>query len=67
MLAGVGGGPVEGRALARAVRDAGADGLVIMPPNYPAPDPAGLVAYYQAIAEAVPDLAVIPTAGETLG
>ena len=59
VLVGVGGGPVEGRALARAARDAGVDGLVILPPNYPAPDPAGLVAYYQAIAEAVPDLAVI--------
>lgn len=60
VLAGVGSGPVEGRALARAARDAGVDGLVILPPYYPTPNSTGLIAYYRAIAAAVPDIGVVP-------
>ena len=60
VLAGVGFGPRQGAALARAARDIGVDGLVILPPYYPTPDPGGLVAYYRSVASAVPDVGVVP-------
>jgi 5-dehydro-4-deoxyglucarate dehydratase len=60
ILAGVGLGPSLGAELARDARHAGADGVLALPPAYPNPDASGLVAYYRAIARAVPDLAVVP-------
>lgn len=58
LLVGAGFGSTQAREIARAAQDAGADGLLILPPYYPNPDPGGLVAYYRAIASAVPELGV---------
>jgi len=60
ILAGVGLGPSLGAELARDARQAGADGVLALPPAYPNPDSGGLADYYRAIARAVPDLAVVP-------
>jgi len=50
-----------GAELARRAEDAGADGVLIMPPYYAQPDPRGLVAYCQHIAQAT-SLGVMPYA-----
>jgi 5-dehydro-4-deoxyglucarate dehydratase len=52
VIAGVGFGSRQGAILARRAEDAGADGVLILPPYYAHPDPDGLVAYYRDIAAA---------------
>ena len=47
--------------LARHAEQAGADGILVMPPYYATPDPQGLLAYYQQIAAAT-SLGVMPYA-----
>ncbi|MBV8582183.1 MAG: dihydrodipicolinate synthase family protein [Candidatus Eremiobacteraeota bacterium] len=61
VIAAVGVGPAIGAELARAAEDAGADAVLILPPYYQNPDPAGLLAYYLAIAGAT-RLPVLPYA-----
>src|SRR5260221_727444 len=52
VIAGVGGGYGAGREQARVAREAGADGLMALPPSYPRAVDDGLVAYYATLAEA---------------
>ena len=52
VIAGVGGGYGAGRQQARVAREAGADGLMALPPSYPRAVDDGLVAYYATLAEA---------------
>lgn len=61
VIAATGFGPRLGADLARAAQDAGAAGIMAMPPYYGKPDPDGLVAYYAAIGRAT-DLGLIPYA-----
>jgi 5-dehydro-4-deoxyglucarate dehydratase len=50
VIAGVGGGYGTAIQQARVARDAGADGLMALPPSYPRADDDGLVAYYATLA-----------------
>jgi 5-dehydro-4-deoxyglucarate dehydratase len=52
VFAGAGGPLPMARDFARAAADAGADGLLLMPPYLVAAPPAGLVAYTNAVAQA---------------
>jgi 5-dehydro-4-deoxyglucarate dehydratase len=61
VIAGVGVNATTGAELARRAEDAGADGVLILPPYYAQPDPRGLVRYYQQVAEAT-RLGVMPYA-----
>lgn len=61
VIAAVGMGPRVGEGLVRAAEDAGADAVLVLPPYYQNPDPAGLLAYYLAIARAT-KLPIIPYA-----
>jgi 5-dehydro-4-deoxyglucarate dehydratase len=58
VFAGAGGPLPLARQFARAAREAGADGLLLMPPYLVAAPPAGLVAYISAVAQAA-DLPLI--------
>ena len=46
-------------ALTRAAADAGAEAALIVTPYYNKPNPAGIIAHFEAISEAVPDLPLI--------
>ena len=59
VLAGVGFNPATGRDLARFAQEAGADGILILPPYYAHPDPNALVDYYKHIATAT-NLGILP-------
>jgi 5-dehydro-4-deoxyglucarate dehydratase len=52
VFAGAGGPLPMAREFARAAADAGADGLLLLPPYLVAAPPAGLVAYTRAVAQA---------------
>ncbi|HEY3080007.1 MAG TPA: dihydrodipicolinate synthase family protein [Chloroflexota bacterium] len=52
VIASVGFGPRVAADLARRAEEAGADGVLVLPPYYGQPDPDGLLAYYRAVAEA---------------
>lgn len=52
VYAGTGGALPLARRFARAARDAGADGLLLLPPYLVSAPPAGLVAYTKSVAEA---------------
>lgn len=52
VIAGVGFGPRQGALLAQRAERAGVDGILVLPPYYPHPDPDGLIAYYRDIAAA---------------
>jgi len=52
VLAGTGGPLGHARQVARAAADAGADGLLVMPPYLVGAPQAGLIAYVEAIAQA---------------
>src|SRR5215471_5096766 len=54
VIACVGFGTRTGVELAQAAAAAGASGILIFPPYYPQADDAGLLGYYQAIAQATP-------------
>jgi 5-dehydro-4-deoxyglucarate dehydratase len=54
VLAGTGFNPPIAAELARAAAKAGVDGILAFPPYYPAPDDEGVLAYYQAVADATP-------------
>jgi 4-hydroxy-tetrahydrodipicolinate synthase len=45
--------------LTRAVADAGADAALVVAPYYNKPNPAGLHAHYEAVAEAAPELPIV--------
>ena len=61
VIAAVGFNARIGADLARRAEQAGADGILVMPPYYATPDPQGLLAYYQQIAAAT-SLGVMPYA-----
>ncbi|MEU7858160.1 5-dehydro-4-deoxyglucarate dehydratase [Nonomuraea sp. NPDC049141] len=52
VLAGIGGGTRTAVEFARAAQDAGADGLLALPPYLQVGPPAGLVAHYREVAAA---------------
>lgn len=59
VIAGVGYGVALGRQLARSAEEAGADGILILPPYYVNADTEGLLEYYRQIAAAT-QLGVFP-------
>jgi 5-dehydro-4-deoxyglucarate dehydratase len=59
ILVGVGHGAAIGRELAKELEAIGVDGLLLMPPYYPTPDPATLADYYATIAGAAPGTGVV--------
>jgi 5-dehydro-4-deoxyglucarate dehydratase len=61
VIAAVGFNARIGSDLAQKAEQAGADGILVMPPYYATPDPQGLLAYYQQIAAAT-SLGVMPYA-----
>jgi 5-dehydro-4-deoxyglucarate dehydratase len=61
VIAAVGHGVAIASDLARRAEEAGADGILILPPYYANPDPQGLVEYYRTIAAAT-SLGVMPYA-----
>lgn len=61
VIASVGFGPRVAAEMARKAEDAGADGILVLPPYYGQPDNDGLIAYYRAAAEAT-SLGVMPYA-----
>jgi 5-dehydro-4-deoxyglucarate dehydratase len=61
VIASVGFNARIGAELAQRAEHEGADGVLIMPPYYAAPDPAGLLEYYTRIANAT-SLGVLPYA-----
>ena len=61
VIAAVGHGVAIAADLARRAEEAGADGILILPPYYSNPDPKGLVEYYRTIAAAT-SLGVMPYA-----
>jgi 5-dehydro-4-deoxyglucarate dehydratase len=61
IIAAVGVNSQTGVELARNAETAGADGVLILPPYYAAPDPTGLVEYYATVARAT-SLGVMPYA-----
>src|SRR3954447_7609111 len=61
VIASVGYGPARAADLARRAEEAGAAGILVLPPYYGNPDPQGLIAYYQAVGEAT-SLGIMPYA-----
>lgn len=61
VIASVGHGVAIAADLARRAEEAGADGILILPPYYGNPDPKGLVEYYKTIAAAT-SLGIMPYA-----
>lgn len=61
VIASVGHGVAIAADLARRAEEAGADGILILPPYYGNPDPQGLVEYYKTIAAAT-SLGIMPYA-----
>lgn len=59
VIAGSGFGSALGRLLARQAEEAGADGILMLPPYYVNADPEGLLDYYRHVAGAV-SLGVFP-------
>jgi 5-dehydro-4-deoxyglucarate dehydratase len=52
VIAGAGGSLPIAQAMARAAAEAGADGILALPPYYPSPSDDGIVEYYKAIGAA---------------
>jgi 5-dehydro-4-deoxyglucarate dehydratase len=52
VIAGVGGSLPVAVAMARQAAEAGADGILALPPYYPSPPDDGIVEYYKAIGQA---------------
>ncbi len=65
VIASVGFGPRVGAELARGAEAAGADGILVLPPYYGTPDPAGLAEYYREVAAAT-SLGVMPYARDAV-
>jgi 5-dehydro-4-deoxyglucarate dehydratase len=61
VIASVGFGPRAAAEMARRAEDAGADGILVLPPYYGQPDNDGLIAYYRAVGEAT-SLGIMPYA-----
>jgi len=61
VIASVGFGPRVAADMARAAEQAGADGILVLPPYYGQPDTDGLIAYYRAVGEAT-SLGIMPYA-----
>jgi 5-dehydro-4-deoxyglucarate dehydratase len=61
VIASVGFGPRVAADMARSAEEAGADGVLVLPPYYGQPDGDGLVAYYRAVGEAT-SLGIMPYA-----
>jgi 5-dehydro-4-deoxyglucarate dehydratase len=61
VIASVGFGPRVAAELARGSEAAGADAILVLPPYYATPDPAGLLDYYREVAAAT-GLGVMPYA-----
>jgi 5-dehydro-4-deoxyglucarate dehydratase len=61
VIAAVGFGPAIAADLARRAEEAGADGILVLPPYYANPAPQGLVEYYRAVANAT-SLGIMPYA-----
>jgi 5-dehydro-4-deoxyglucarate dehydratase len=59
VLTAVGINPAIAIDAARAAADAGADGILVLPSYYATMDEEGVVAYYKAIADAVPQLGLL--------
>jgi 5-dehydro-4-deoxyglucarate dehydratase len=58
LFAGAGMGPAQAAEFAHAAQDAGADGILALPPYLITPDPSGLAEYYRQLARSL-DIAVI--------
>jgi 5-dehydro-4-deoxyglucarate dehydratase len=61
VIASVGYGPRAAADMARKAEEAGADGILVLPPYYGQPDNDGLIAYYKAVADAT-SLGMMPYA-----
>ncbi len=64
VIASVGHGSAIAADLARRAEEAGADGILVLPPYYGNPDPQGLIDYYRAVGEAT-SLGIMPYARDS--
>jgi 5-dehydro-4-deoxyglucarate dehydratase len=64
VIASVGFGPRVAADMAQRAEEAGADGILVLPPYYGQPDPQGLIQYYGAVGAAT-SLGIMPYARDS--